>query len=395
MQAVDPSTSADAMERIVFWQPTITTHQANTLEELDRQPGLAVAAYEVQAKETRRADQVWTRPSLTFEAGRLDGLAFYIRAARQVLRERKSAHVFWSPFASLRMLYLLALANALGLRFYLVSEPYSPSDLGYFSGRVRLRDSLKSRLRPQFYRAYAALLCRRMSGVFAISDLASEQYRALGVPSERIFPFGYFVREEGSGEPGPQPDQVPDGSALRCIFVGNLIPRKGLDLLPQAARYVQARGASIRIDVYGPGTPGLDLPGCEQVRLCGPVPFGEASEVIRTYDLLVVPSRHDGWAVVVNEGIQAGTPVVCSSAVGAKTLVTDLDCGWVFRSDDAEDLGRVLLDLALHPEKVAEAARNARQNRHRLHPRKAAKVLGSIIAGRPCLDGVTAPWNAV
>src|SRR6266404_1499463 len=34
-------------------------------------------------------------------------------------------------------------------------------------------------------------------------------------------------------------------------------------------------------------------------------------------DVFVLPSRHDGWGVVVNQALAAGLPIIASDAVGA------------------------------------------------------------------------------
>ena len=40
-------------------------------------------------------------------------------------------------------------------------------------------------------------------------------------------------------------------------------------------------------------------------------------------DLLILPSRFDGWGAVVNESLMCGTPVICSHRCGAKDLLME------------------------------------------------------------------------
>jgi glycosyltransferase involved in cell wall biosynthesis len=50
---------------------------------------------------------------------------------------------------------------------------------------------------------------------------------------------------------------------------------------------------------------------------------GEVRHAIAASDCCVVPSRHDGWGMVVNEALIAGTPVVCSDGCGAAAMIDD------------------------------------------------------------------------
>ena len=58
-------------------------------------------------------------------------------------------------------------------------------------------------------------------------------------------------------------------------------------------------------------------------------------------DLLVLPSRYDGWGAVVNEALLCGTPVVCSDAAGA-ACVLDGELGSAFPSENVTELRKAL-----------------------------------------------------
>ena len=64
-------------------------------------------------------------------------------------------------------------------------------------------------------------------------------------------------------------------------------------------------------------------------------------------DVFVLPSRHDGWGLVVNEALGAGLPIVVSDRVGAgRDLVKDGENGFVFPSEDVDALASCLARLA-------------------------------------------------
>jgi len=47
------------------------------------------------------------------------------------------------------------------------------------------------------------------------------------------------------------------------------------------------------------------------------VPANEVGNVIARSDVLILPARHDGWGVVLNEAASAGKAIIASSATGA------------------------------------------------------------------------------
>jgi glycosyltransferase involved in cell wall biosynthesis len=287
-------------------------------------------------------------------------------------------HIFGSPFGDGRLIFALWLALRSGARVWLVSEPWADVAESYFADRSRWRDRVRARLRPWLYQLYGRMIRRRVAGVFAISPLAVAQYRAIGVPAARIVPFGYFV-------PGPVavPPPPPASPVLRIVFVGTLIARKGIVELAAAADRIAARGVSATIDVFGPGDA---PPGAFDHR--GTIPFGDAAAVIAGYDLLVVPSRHDGWAVVVNEALMAGVAVVASDRTGAGAMIDRWGCGARFAAGDAAALADVIERIAGDRTALAAMRTAARALAPALTPARAAAYMAAAIGGQPEAN----PW---
>ena len=78
--------------------------------------------------------------------------------------------------------------------------------------------------------------------------------------------------------------------------------------------------------------------------------------------MFVLPSRHDGWGVVVNQALGAGLPVITSDAVGAGLdLVENGVTGMCVAANDVEALYRALETVASTPEIAARWGQNARE----------------------------------
>lgn len=367
---------------IVSWQPVLTDHQSHTLEALQRATNCELTVYVSKAEDATRNAQGWvSRHASSLSPHVLQRHGWLRDVIHRICQQRDAVHLFGSPFDQPRLIVALLCAVALRRRVFLISEPYSPIRVGYLQDEHRLIDWVKGTLRPLVYRCYGVLLRRRLAGVFAISPLAESQYREMGIPAERIFPFGYFIPK--ADVPSLASDGVvhPRDRRLRVIFVGALIARKGLDLLIEAVRTLHREGARITLDVFGPGETRLYDFDQTVIRYCGLIPFGTAQAIIADYDVLVLPSRYDGWGVVVNEALLAGVPVVCSDRVGAGAVVRAWGCGLTFASEDVADLKVKLSDLALHPDRLARVSAAAKEAGMSLDPEVAGRFMFDVISG--------------
>src|SRR5205085_7709712 len=72
---------------------------------------------------------------------------------------------------------------------------------------------------------------------------------------------------------------------------------------------------------------------------------GEVQQSIAAASALVLPSRFDGWGLVINEALMAGVPVIVSNACGAAELVQDGVHGFVFSSGDSASLATKMASL--------------------------------------------------
>ncbi len=364
------------MTRLVCWQPLLTDHQRHTLDALGTMLGAMPDYIVATLGDAARDRQGWARVDSSLIV--LPRTGWLRWAWTRLARDADAVHIFGSPFGDRRLIVVLLLALRRCPRVWLVSEPWSDSVESYFSKRPTAGDRAKAWLRPALYRLYGRLIRRRVAGVFAIAPLAARQYRAIGVPATRIVPFGYFV-------PGPAAIPPPPAAGvLRIVFVGALIPRKGVADLATAAALLAARGAPVAIDVYGPG----DFVEAPALRHRGRIAFGDVSRVVANYDVLVVPSRHDGWAVVVNEAIIAGVPVVASDRTGAGAMIDRWGCGARFAAGDPVALADTLAALAGDPARVAAMRAATHALAAELTPERAARYMAAAIAGEPEAN----PW---
>jgi glycosyltransferase involved in cell wall biosynthesis len=112
------------------------------------------------------------------------------------------------------------------------------------------------------------------------------------------------------------------------LCVGQLIHRKGVDLLLDAVARVQAEGLRFSLLVVGSGPEKSRLEQkAKELSLCNvhfhdPEPPEGMPAVYRSADVLVFPTREDVWGLVANEALWSGLPALVSVYAGcAKELV--------------------------------------------------------------------------
>jgi glycosyltransferase involved in cell wall biosynthesis len=91
-------------------------------------------------------------------------------------------------------------------------------------------------------------------------------------------------------------------------------------------------------------------------------------------DVFVLPSRHDGWGVVINQALGAGLPVICSDRVGAGLdLVEHGVNGLRFSSGDVGALQAAMEKLANRPDLARSWGLASRQKSYALTPEEGAR----------------------
>jgi glycosyltransferase involved in cell wall biosynthesis len=127
------------------------------------------------------------------------------------------------------------------------------------------------------------------------------------------------------------------------VFVGQLILRKRLDLLLRALAAVRSTDWVLR--VIGDGSERLpleklavDLNLHRKIIFAGVLQNCAVRNELANADLVVLPSRWDGWGAVVNEALMSGTPVICSSYCGAADLISNGMNGEIFEYGSTESL---------------------------------------------------------
>jgi glycosyltransferase involved in cell wall biosynthesis len=139
---------------------------------------------------------------------------------------------------------------------------------------------------------------------------------------------------------------------VAIAFVGRLHVDKGLDVLEAALKRIDAlRSVRVVLMLAGPdeGTGLGDIRSdAVQVRALGRV--DDVPSLLRACDLLVLPTRREGFPNVVLEAAACGLPVVTTDATGAIDSVVDGETGFSVPKRDAAALAKALSALVADAE---------------------------------------------
>lgn len=117
--------------------------------------------------------------------------------------------------------------------------------------------------------------------------------------------------------------RTPASGQTRYLFVGRFIERKGLDVLLEAFRRLDAGELWIAGDGPLRGTVEAAEARSRRIRHIGHVDGDALAEVYRQADVLVVPSLFEPWGLVVHEALAYGLSVIVTDQVGAGDDLVD------------------------------------------------------------------------
>jgi len=272
-------------------------------------------------------------------------------AARRLLKERRVdvIHAHWLIPQGL---------VALGLRRRF-AIPYLVTSHGgdLFGLRGRVLNALKRRV------------AAASSAMTVVSSAMRDEAMAIGLKSPElvVLPMGVDLRERFV--PGAGDERAAD----ELLFVGRLVPKKGLPYLLDAMPRVLARRPSVRLSIAGFGPEEASLRaqasrlGIESsVNFLGAMPQASLPQLYRRASVFVAPfirddsGNQEGLPVVLMEAIGCGCPVVVGEVAGVHDLLGDAATEVCVDAKNADALATAILATLDDPEQAQEQAKRIR-----------------------------------
>jgi len=221
---------------------------------------------------------------------------------------------------------------------------------------------IAERFRP--LRRAARLALSRAAAIIPCSEDLAERVIALGAPASKVtvIPYGADSSRFRAADPARRTRlraELGLDDRPVALFVGNLVPKKGVIHLLRAAALVHRKRPDAAFVLVGDGplrselateAARLDLPD-QFLRFVGARPWAEIPGWLAAADLFVAPSvvdaagNVDGLPNVVLEAMATSLPVVASRVAGIPMAVADGATGLLTPPGDEPKLAEALLAL--------------------------------------------------
>lgn len=220
-----------------------------------------------------------------------------------------------------------------------------------------------------------ALLCKRGGvlrnqkhalGAFGQGYLARKAFRLMGIPNEKIVDLYYAPSALSSMKAC---NQIVEFAAGRKVFltVGVLCQRKGTDVLLNAFAKICAAewclvlcGLDKSAGRYQALSEKLGLK--DRVLFLGAYPSDRIAEIYAVADVFILPSRFDGWGVVLNEAASLGIPLIATEMCGAAWhVIVNSKNGFRVKVGSVIDLAEKMQTYVKYPQILKEHGRYSKE----------------------------------
>jgi glycosyltransferase involved in cell wall biosynthesis len=285
-------------------------------------------------------------------------------------------HVILAQAYSLWTLLALLLKPWGKWRFIIIYDGSSPNS-----------DFRDSKIRSLFRRVMS-----RYADAFVANSHGAKEYliEGVGAKSEIVFTRTYLVPDVTTLQQGLEKVETIDEKLKRQIFlyVGRIIPRKGLKALLEACSILQSQGyQEYSLLVVGTGEQRDELEAFikdhkleVQVTWVGWVEYGRLGKYFQQADVFVFPTLEDIWGMVALEAMVFGKPVLCSKWAGAAEMVIEGKNGYIFDPFEPEQLAIAMRRFLEHPELIDSMGKQAQQLISCKNPSSAAQSFVEVIS---------------
>lgn len=202
-------------------------------------------------------------------------------------------------------------------------------------------------------RAVWRWVLRRAAAVSAVSDTLTHDARTLLPAASRVVSIRNGVELNPDGVPHDLETRARlDLPARYCVMVGHLSAVKGHDVGLRAWRHLPASCADVALVVIGDGEQAsvyraqVERDGvASRVRFLGQLEHAETLAVIHASQVLLMPSRREGFGLVAIEAGAGGVAVIASDLPVFRELFGPEMCGVLVPPDDAQALARAAASL--------------------------------------------------
>jgi glycosyltransferase involved in cell wall biosynthesis len=179
---------------------------------------------------------------------------------------------------------------------------------------------------------YRLFYQKRFDAVWVPGNSGHQLCKFLGTPENKIYQ-GLYGASADIFQSGIQLSLRPK----QFLFVGQLIPRKGIDLLVDAFNkfYQEFSDWSLMVIGQGPLESTLKHPGIVTQGFQQPP---QIAKIMQRSRYLILPSYEEHWGLVVHEAALSGCGLLLSDQVGSAWDLATQENGSMFKSGSSHEL---------------------------------------------------------
>lgn len=150
-------------------------------------------------------------------------------------------------------------------------------------------------------------------------------------------------------------------------YVGRLSADKGIEELYESFKIVQEKIEGIKLLLIGPSDESDPIEESLSQKISNDpdvIMTGFLSDVAHYYNVmefLVLPSRREGYGMVILEAAAAGITSIGANVTGIIDAIIDQKSGLIYKSGDKRDLSEKMIYLLSNPKKRSQMANFAKQ----------------------------------
>lgn len=225
------------------------------------------------------------------------------------------------------------------------------------------------------------IIFKSASGFMAYGTSSKQVLMKLGVREEKIYgPFATTILEEfvGGGNKHDIRDIRSSEMIITILYVGRFSDEKNVCGLLEAYLKSQLHLKGVQLRLVGSGEEEEKIrnlaKGINSISIIEPKWGIDLTEEYKKCDFFVLPSKKEAWGLVLNEALQAGKPILVSSACGSVVDLVDENTGLTFISGSQIDFENKMIEMC--------GLVRARRYNKEIVINKISKFSVDVVAGR-------------
>ncbi len=137
---------------------------------------------------------------------------------------------------------------------------------------------------------------------------------------------------------------------------------KGVDVLLKAIKRLKGDFVVDFVGGYGNNAEEVieEIEKDNRLNFLGTWPSSKVGEKMQSYDMIVIPTRYDGWNLLVNEAINAGVPVIVTDGAVSDEVISKFNCGIVVKHSNINQLASAMQSIIDNPMQLGKFRDNTK-----------------------------------